>query len=197
MGIHSLPRRVDLDVEGSGGARLDFIVASSDMQVAQVQVLGRIPMRRDHRMVLAEVHIKGTYRMAPMGAEQCPAQTRHRNVTAEHWQQFRQEHDRWAHRYEPEPVLPVQAWSEATMGLLVRAVGPPACRIGVRVEAQEWGMLMARKRRWQARAGFEEQQHVFLDRGPQALPSACGMVRRRRGNVFAPITTVNERPEPR
>ena len=53
-------------------------------------------------------------------------------------------------------------------------------------------MLMARKRRWQAQAGFQEQQHVFLDRGSQDLPSARGMVRRRRGNMFTPITTVND-----
>ena len=33
---------------------------------------------------------------------------------------------------------------------------------------------------------------MFLDRGPQDLPSARGMVRRRRGNVFAPIATVND-----
>ena len=39
-------------------------------------------------------------------------------------------------------------------------------------------MVMARKQRWQARAGLEEQQHVFLDRGPQDLPSARGIVRR-------------------
>ena len=53
-------------------------------------------------------------------------------------------------------------------------------------------MLIARKRRWQARAGFQEKQHVFLDRGPQDLPSARGILRRRRGNVFAPITTVDD-----
>ena len=47
---------------------IDFIVTPSDMQVAQVQVLGRIPVRTDHCMVLAEVQIKGTYRMAPLGA---------------------------------------------------------------------------------------------------------------------------------
>ena len=78
------------------------------------------------------------------------------------------------------------------MEILVRAVGPPACCTGARVEAQEWGELMARKRRWQARAGFREQQHMFLDRGPQDLPSARGMVRRRRSNVFTPIATVND-----
>ena len=78
------------------------------------------------------------------------------------------------------------------MEILVRAVGPLACRTGVRVEAQEWVVPMAHKRRWQARAGFQEQQHLFLDRGPQDLPSARGMVRRQRGNVFAPITTVND-----
>ena len=50
---------------------------------------------------------------------------------------------------------------------------------------------MARKRKWHARAGYQEEQSVFLDQGPQDLPSARGMVRRRRGNVFAPVTTVN------
>ena len=33
---------------------------------------------------------------------------------------------------------------------------------------------------------------MFLDRGPQNLPSARKIVRWRRGNVFAPITTVND-----
>ena len=56
------------------------------------------------------------------------------------------------------------------MDILVRAVGPPACRTGSRVEAQEGGVLMVRERRWQVRAGFQEQQHVFLNRGPQDHP---------------------------
>ena len=34
---------------------IDFILAPSDMQVAQVQVLGPIPVRTDRCMVLAEV----------------------------------------------------------------------------------------------------------------------------------------------
>ena len=51
---------------------------------------------------------------------------------------------------------------------------------------------MVRKRRWQAWAAFQEQQHVFVDRGPQDLPFARRMVRRRRGNVFAPIAAVND-----
>ena len=37
---------------------------------------------------------------------------------------FCEEHDRWAHWYELDPMLPVQAWSEATMEILVIAVGP-------------------------------------------------------------------------
>ena len=56
---------------------IDFILAPSDMQVAQVQVLGRILVQTDHCMVLAELHIKGTYRMAVMGAQLRPAQPRH------------------------------------------------------------------------------------------------------------------------
>ena len=73
------------------------------------------------------------------------AQTRRQNVTAEQWQHFREEHGPWAHRYEPDAVLPLEAWSEAIMEILVRAVGPPACRTRVRVEAQEWGMLIVHK----------------------------------------------------
>ena len=110
---------------------IDSIVAHNDMQVAQVQVLGRIPVRTHHRMVPADVQIKGTYRVAPMGAQPRLAKTRRQNVTAEQWPYFREEHDPWAHRYEPDAVLPVQAWSEATMETLVRAVGPPACRTRV------------------------------------------------------------------
>ena len=104
----------------------------------------------------------------------------------------RPEETRWAHQYEPDSVLLVQTWSDAAMEILLWAEGPPACCTRVRVEAQEWGMRMAHKRRWQAWAGFQEQHHVFLNRGPQDLPSARGMVRRRCGNVFAPITTVND-----
>ena len=33
---------------------------------------------------------------------------------------------------------------------------------------------------------------MFTDIGPQDLPSARGMVRRRRGNVFGPIMMVND-----
>ena len=65
---------------------IDFILAPSDMQVALVQVLGSIPVRRDHRMVVAEVRLKGTYRMAPMRHQPRPAQTRHPNVTTGQWQ---------------------------------------------------------------------------------------------------------------
>ena len=65
MGIHGIPHRVDGDVEGSKSARprpmIDFVLAPTDMQVAQVQVLGRIAVQTDHRMVLAEVQIKSTY----------------------------------------------------------------------------------------------------------------------------------------
>ena len=86
---------------------IDFILAPTDMQIAQVQVLGRIPVRTDHRIVVAEVQIKGTHRMAPMGAQPRPARTRHQHVTAEQWQRFRKEHNRWAQRYAPHPVLPV------------------------------------------------------------------------------------------
>ena len=56
---------------------MDFILAPRDMQVARVQVLGRILVRTDHRMVLVEVQINGTYRMAPMGAHVQPAHRRH------------------------------------------------------------------------------------------------------------------------
>ena len=62
---------------------IDFIVTASKMQVAQVHVLGRIPVRTDHRMVRAEVQIKGTYRMASMGPQPRPAQARHQNATVE------------------------------------------------------------------------------------------------------------------
>ena len=52
---------------------IDFILIPNDMPVTHVQVLGRIPVRTDHRMVLAEVQIQGTYRVAPMGAQPHPA----------------------------------------------------------------------------------------------------------------------------
>ena len=96
-----------------------FIPAPSDMHVAQVQVLRRMPVWTDHRMVLAEVQIKGTYRM---GAQIRPAQTRHQNVMVGQWQQLRGEHDRWAHRYEPDPVLPVQHMSQIALLLMSKSL---------------------------------------------------------------------------
>ena len=106
---------------------IDFILAPSDMEAAEVLVLRPIPVRTDHRMVLAEVQINGTYRMALMGAQPRPDKIRHQKVTAEQWQEFREEHDRWAHRYDPNPMLPVQALSKATMEIPVRVVVPSAC----------------------------------------------------------------------
>ena len=98
----------------------------------------------------------------PWGAQPRLAQTRHQTVTPEQWQQDCEEHDQVAHRCGPDLGLPVQAWSESAMEILVRAVGPPAFSTGARVEAQEWGALMACKRRWQARAGYQEQKRVVL-----------------------------------
>ena len=78
------------------------------------------------------------------------------------------------------------------MEMLVRAVGAPAHQMGARVEAREWGALMARKRRWLARARFQEQQGERLDQGPPDLGAARRRVRSRKGNVFAPVTTIND-----
>ena len=60
---------------------IDFILIPHDMPVTQMQVLGCIPVRTDHRMVPAEIQIHGTYRVAPMGAQPRPAQTRHQTIT--------------------------------------------------------------------------------------------------------------------
>ena len=162
------------------------------VEVGHVQVLGHIPVRTDHRMVVAEIRVPGAFREAPLGAQPRPAQTRHQQIAPEQWQQFRTEHDQWAQHWEPDPILPVQQWMEATMEMLVRAVGPPAHQMGARVEAQEWGALMARKRRWLARARFQEQQGERLDQGPPDLGAARQRVRSRKGNVFAPVTTIND-----
>ena len=40
---------------------IDFILAPSDLQVTQMEVLGGIPVQTDNCMVLVEVQIKGTY----------------------------------------------------------------------------------------------------------------------------------------
>ena len=69
-------------------------------------------------MVLAELQIRGTYRVAQMGPQLHPAHMKHQALALEQWQQLREEHDQWAHWYEPNPYLPVRAWSEATMEIL-------------------------------------------------------------------------------
>ena len=78
------------------------------------------------------------------------------------------------------------------MEMLVRVVGAPAHQMGARVEAHEGGALMARKRRWLARARFQEQQGERLDQGPPDLGAARRRVRSRKGNMFAPVTTIND-----
>ena len=171
---------------------LDFVMAPADVVVGHVQVLGHIPVRTDHRMVVADIRLPGAFREAPPGVQPHPALTRHQQVTLEQWQRFREEHDHWAQCWSPDPHLPVQRWSEETMEMLVRAVGPPAHQMGARVEAQEWGALMARKRRWLARARFQEQQGERLDQGPHDLGAAHRRVRSRRGNIFAPVTTIKD-----
>ena len=159
---------------------LDFVMAPAKVTVGQVQVLGHIPVRTDHRMVVADIRVPGTFREAPLGVQPRPALTRHQQITPEQWQQFRAEHDKWAQHWTPDPILPV------------RAVGALAHQMGARVEAQEWGALMARKRRWLARARFQEQQGERLDQGPPDLGVARRRVRSRKGNVFAPVTTIND-----
>ena len=151
---------------------LDFVMTPAGVAVGHVQVLGHIPVRTDHRMVVADIRVPGTFREAPLGAQPRPAQTRHQQIAPEQWQKFRTEHDQWAQRWEPDPILPRQQWMEATMEMLVRAVGAPAHEMGARVEAHEWGALMARKRRWLARARFQEQQSERLDQGPPDLGAA-------------------------
>ena len=64
--------------------------------------------------------------MAPIGAQPPLAQTRRQTVTPEQWQQFREWLDPWAQPYDSDAVLLADAWPEATMEILVRAVGPPA-----------------------------------------------------------------------
>ena len=51
---------------------------------------------------------------------------------------------------------------------------------------------MAHKRRWLARARFQEQQGERLDQGPPDLGAARRHVRSRKVNVFAPVTTIND-----
>ena len=162
---------------------IDFILALSDMQVAQVQVLRHIPVRTDHRMVPAEVQIKGTYRAAPMGAQLHPAR-RDTRMSPQSTGNSSGKSMTGGH---------IKAWSQATMVILVRAVGPPACRTRVRRGAGVRHVDGAQEE--MAGTGRVPGAATrVLDRGPQDLSSACGMVRRCCGNVFTPITTVNQEP---
>ena len=72
---------------------LDFVMAPTEVAVGQVQVLGHIPVRTDHRMVVADIRVPGTFREAPLGVQPRPALTRHQQITPEQWQPFRAEHD--------------------------------------------------------------------------------------------------------
>ena len=109
---------------------LDFVMAPADVVVGHVQVLGHIPVRTDHQMVVADIRVPGAFREALLGVQPRQALTRHQQVTPEQWQRFREEHDQWAQCWSPDPHLPVQQWSddgaEATMageGPIPRAIG--------------------------------------------------------------------------
>ena len=65
---------------------LDFVMAPAEVTVGQVQVLGHIPVRTDHRMVVADIRVQGTFSEAPLGVQPRPALTRHQQITPEQWQ---------------------------------------------------------------------------------------------------------------
>ena len=74
-------------------------------------------------------------------------------------------------------MLPVQEWTESTLGILVRASGLPVDLMGARVELEDRGALMARKQMWLACARYQELHATQLAKGPKSREkrgSGCG-----------------------
>ena len=64
-------------------------------------------------------------------------------------------------------------------------VGPPVGTADIQVHNDIWTTLMARKRRWAARHGFDRE--AGQDARPVDLEHAGGRIRWRKGGQFAPI----------
>ena len=77
-----------------------------------------------------------------------------------------------------------------TLRVLCEAVGPPLGTTDIQVHNDVWDTLVARKRRWAARQGFDRE--ACHDVWPLDLEHARRHIRCRKGGRFAPISVLRD-----
>ena len=120
---------------------IDFMLVPDGLPERECRLVGRMPVRTDHRLVVVEVSL-GT-RPARLAVLPWPAQVAHRQVPEHQWEWFARDHETWSSTWEPHPDLPLQEWVERTLQILCEAVGTA----DIQVHNDVWTTLMARKRR--------------------------------------------------
>ena len=127
---------------------IDFVLAPKGLPVRECRLVGRMPVRTDHRLVVVEISVGGGGGW--LGVLPRPAHVAQRQVPEHQWERFARDHETWSSMWAPHPDLPLQEWVERTLRILCEAVGPPVGTPDIQVHNDVWTTLMARKRPWAA-----------------------------------------------
>ena len=121
----------------------------------ECRLVGCMPGRTDHRLVVVEMSPGGGGGGARHGWGFFPPA--HQQVPKHQWERFARDHETWSSMWEPHADLTLQDWVERALLILCEAVGPPLGTTDIQLHKDVWTTLMARKRRWAARQGFDRE----------------------------------------
>ena len=79
---------------------IDFVLVLDGMPVRECRLVGRMPVRTDHRLVVVEVSL-GEGSPGAVGVLPRPAQIAHRQVPEHQWERFARDHETRSSTWEP------------------------------------------------------------------------------------------------
>ena len=126
-------------------------------------MVGNMPVRTDHRLLVATLRLPGGGSGAPMGV--MPRIINESNVDPERIALFAARHAEWTKHMTVHPELPVGAWMDMTLRIAAEALGAPRVRKGRRLAEEDWAALMLRKQRWAERQGAQVGAHANAEGG--------------------------------
>ena len=166
---------------------LDFLLAPAGVKVESFRVVGNMPVRTDHRLLVATLSLPGGGSGAPMGV--MPRIINESNVDPKRIALFAAKHAEWTQHMTIHPELPVGAWMDMTLRIAAETVGAPRIRKGRRLAEEDWAALMIRKRRWAERQGA---QVGTLANSAGGIADARARLRWRKHGYFTQITAIND-----
>ena len=170
---------------------IDFVLVPETIQVMRIQVIGHMPIRTDHRMIIAELQVPRKQEVHPIGLLPRPASVKLKVNEEKRWATFTKAHHLWSTHWEPHDRLPMTEWTEKTLEILCDCLGPPLQGAGVHVGEDVWDNLMSMKRRWAVRNALSDE--ATGGRNEKGAQDARRALRRRRGAAFAPIASIRDR----